>query len=249
MDNADTKKLIEAKLDKAKTSKKVSALKSKTAVNTGRIQDEAIEKKLDEIADNQIKRGGTIKVPTAVLVDRSGSMHEAIKVGKQVSAMISGATESDLYVVAFDSAPMGVQSEGKTLSDWEKAFKPIRPGGNTSIGCGLEYLLKKKQLVEQIVVVTDEGENAHPMFTEVFARYRETMKVTPHVVVIHVGDMSTTFRDNLQTAKIAFDLYTPAGNDYYGLPGLITLLARKSKLDLVMEIMDFPLAKRVPFRA
>jgi hypothetical protein len=248
MDNEDTKKLIEAKLVKAKTSKKVSALKSKTATGTGRIKDEAIEKQLNDIADIQIKRGGTIKVPTAVFVDRSGSMNEAIEVGKRVAAMISGITESDLHVVVFDDAPMGIQSEGKTLSDWEKAFKPVRPGGNTSMGCALEFLRLKKQIVEQIVIVTDEGENAHPMFTEVFSRYKKEMGVTPHVVIIHVGSLGTTFRNNLQAAGISFDLYTPFGNDYYGLPGLGTLLARKSKLDLVMEIMDFPLAKRVPFR-
>jgi hypothetical protein len=60
--------------------------------------------------------------------------------------------------------------------------------------------------------------------------------------------MGTTFRQNLDMAKIAYDLYTPAGNDYYGLPGLVTLLSRNSKLDLVMEIMEYPLAKRIPFR-
>jgi hypothetical protein len=216
-------------------------------VDTGRVKDEGIEKQLNAIADVQIKRSGTIKVSTAVLVDRSGSMHEAIEIGKRVSAMISGVTESDLHVVVFDDAPMGIKSEGKTLTDWEKAFKPVRPGGQTSIGCALQFLLTKKQAVEQIVVVTDEGENAHPMFTDVYAQYVKAMSVTPHVVIIHVGSMGTTFRDNLKRAGIAFDLYTPAGDDYYGLPGLVTLLSRKSKLDLIMEIMDYPLAKRRPF--
>jgi hypothetical protein len=248
MDNEDTKKLIEAKLDKAKTSKKVSALKSKTAVSTGRVKDEAIEKKLDEIADVQIKRGGTIKVTTAVFVDRSGSMTAAIEVGKRVSATISGVTEAPLYVVAFDSAPAEVKAQGKTLSDWEKAFMPIHPGGNTSIGCAIDYLLRKKILVEQIVVVTDGGENAHPWFFDSFAQYKKAMNITPHVVVIHVGTVSRTFVNSLAEAKITFDEYKPDGNDYYGLPGLIALLSRRSKLDLIMEIMDYPLLKRVPFR-
>lgn len=246
-DNADTKKLIESKLDQAKNSKRgVSALKSKTATGTGRIQDEAIEKKLDDIADTQIKRGGTIKVPTAVFVDRSGSMEAAIEIGKRVSAMISGITESDLYVVAFDDVPMEIRSEGKTLSDWERAFKPVRAGGQTSMGCALQYLLSKKQLVEQVVVVTDEGENAHPLFSSVYAQYVKTMGVSPHVVIIRIGSGST-FSGNLKGAGISFDVYTPTGADYYGLPGLVALLSRKSKLDLIMEIMDYPLAKRVPF--
>ena len=247
-DNEGTKKLIEAKLEKAKKSSHVATLKSKTAANTGRIQDEAIEKKLNDIADVQIKKSGTIKVNTAILVDRSGSMSSAIEVGKRAAAMVSGVTEADLFVVAFDSSPTEVKSEGKTLSDWERAFKPVRPGGQTSMGCALYYLLAKKQLVEQIVVVTDEGENASPMFTDVYAQYVKTMKVTPHVVVIHVGGGGdNTFSNNVKRAGIPLDIYTPAGDDYYGLPGLVTLLSRKSKLDLIMEIMDYPLARRRPF--
>jgi hypothetical protein len=247
MDNADTKKLIEAKLEKAKTSKHVTALKSKTAVSTGRVQDEGIEKQLNDIADKQIKKSGIIKIPTAIFVDRSGSMSEAIEVGKRVAAMVSGVIEADMSVVVFDDAPMEIKSEGKTLSDWERAFKPVRSGGQTSMGCALDFLLKKKQYVEQIVVVTDEGENAHPLFSEAYARYTKAMNVTPHVIIIHVGSPDTTFRANLQKAGISFDVYTPAGNDYYGLPGLIMLLSRNSKLDLIMEIMDYPLATRRPF--
>lgn len=247
-ENEGTKKLIEAKLEKAKKSSHVATLKSKTAVNTGRIQDEAIEKKLNDIADIQIKKSGIIKVSTAVLVDRSGSMTSAIEVGKRAAALISGVSEADLFVVAFDSAPMEIKSTGKALSDWEKAFKPVRPGGNTSMGCALQYLLTKKMFVDQIVVVTDEGENAHPMFTEIYTQYQKAMNVSPHVVVIHVGgDGDNTFSQNVKRAGISLDIYTPTGDDYYGLPGLVTLLSRKSKLDLIMEIMDYPLAKRRPF--
>lgn len=246
-ENADLKKLIEDKLEEAKKSKKVSALKSKTAVKTGRVQDEEIVKKLDEVADAQVKKGGGIKIPTAVLVDRSGSLTAAIEVGKSISALISGASVSDLYVVAFDNVPMEVKSQGKTLSDWERAFKPVRPGGSTSIGCALKYLMDKNMRVEQVVVVTDGGENAHPFFHQVYEEYAQKMGVRPHVVVVHVGSISHTFVRSLDVAKIPYDVYTPNGNDYYGLPGLIQLLSRKSKLDLVMEIMEYPLLKRKPF--
>jgi len=116
------------------------------------------------------------------------------------------------------------------------------------MGCALHYLLAKKKLIEQIIIVTDEGENATPMFTDVYAQYIKTMSISPHVVIIHVGGGGdNTFSQNLKRAGISFDTYTPAGDDYYGLPGLVTLLSRKSKLDLIMEIMDFPLAKRKPF--
>ena len=249
MDNPDTNKIIMAKLEKAKTSKKVSSLKSKTAVGTGRIKDAVLVKKLDEIADVQIQKTGTIKIPTAIFVDRSGSMEEAIEVGKRVSAFVSGITTADLYVVAFDVAPAEIKSEGKTLTDWEKAFRPIRAGGGTSVGCALQYLAVKKISVEQVVVVTDEGENQSPYFHEEYPDYVKATGVSPHVVIIHVGGGDDhAFRNYLSAARISHDVYTPNAGDNYSLPGLATLLARKSKLELVMEIMDTPLLKRKPFR-
>lgn len=248
MDNPDTKKLIEGKLEKAKKGK-VSALKSNTAVSTGRIKDEALEKKLTDIADVQIKKSGVIKIPTAIFVDRSGSMEAAIEVGKKAAALVSGVSEADLFVVAFDDAPMPIVAQGKAMSDWEKAFRPVRSGGQTSMGCALQYLLTNKKYVEQIVVITDEGENAHPFFHEVYPKYIEEMKITPHVVVINVaGGHAGQFSSFLKAANISFDTYKPDGNDYYGLPGLVSLLSRKSKLDLIMEIMATPLATRNGFK-
>lgn len=248
MDMPEVKAIIDKKLVKAQTAKGVSALKSKTATATGRIKNAETVAKMDKIADKQIKKHGTITLPTAIFIDRSGSMTQAIEVGKRLATVVSGTTVADLHVVAFDSSAAEVVSKGKELSDWEQAFKGIKAGGQTSIGSALYLMLRNKVYVEQIVVVTDEGENANPMFTDVYQKYCAEMKVKPHVVVIHVGGTDTTFSRNLKSAGIEFDMYTPEGNDYYGMPGIVTLLARKSKLDLVYEIMDVPLRKRVPFK-
>lgn len=251
LDNPDTKKLIEAKLEKAKTSKSVSTLKSKTAKKTGRVSDESVLQKLDEVADAQVKKSAQITIPTAVFIDRSGSMHRAIEIGKNVAALVSGATTANLFVVAFDSAAMPVIPAKKkpTYTDWEMAFRPVRPGGSTSMGCALDYLLRKKQYVEQIVLITDEGENARPFFKDVYKKYSEDMNVKPHVVIINVDSGGYQgFRSSLSSIDCEYDVYTPNGGDYYGLPGLIPLLSRKSKLDLVYEIMDYPLPKRRAFR-
>lgn len=247
--NPELKALIKKKLAQAKKSKKVSTLKSKKAVKTGRIKDEEIIKEMDEVADAQVKKSGVISVDTAVFVDRSGSMSRAIEVGKNVAALISGATVSNLYVIAFDNMAMPIVAKDKTYTAWENAFKPIRSGGSTSMGCALDMLLRKKQRVETIVVITDEGENARPAFTDVYKKYVEEMQVTPTVVIISVDGphRNGTFSSNLDRAGIEYDRYTPDGNDYYGLPGLIPLLAKQSKLDLVYEIMETPLLKRRAF--
>jgi len=248
MKNDKTKALIQEKLKRAEKSKNVSTLKSKTAAKTGRIKDEETLKQLDRVADSQVKKSGVITEPTAVFVDRSGSMHEAIKVGKSVASLISGATVADLSVIAFDIMPMEIVPKGRTLTDWENAFKAVRPGGSTSMGCALDYLMKKNKVVESIVVITDEGENSNPFFFRVYETYVQKFNVRPNVVIIHVGYPENTFSQSLKKAGIEYDMYTPAGNDYYSLPGLIPLLAKTSKLDLVYEIMDTPLITRGDFR-
>lgn len=248
MDNEDTKKLIDAKLETAKKSKNVTALKSKTAQKTGRIKNEETIKKLDDIADTQIKKSGSIKIPTAVCIDKSGSMQRCIEVGKNVSALISGATESDLYVIAFDTMAREVKANGKTLTDWEKAFAPIHAHGGTSVGIALDYLARNNRYIEQIVIITDEDENTSPYFAKAYPIYAERFKIQPHVVVIRADqNYGRNLSNSLKQANISFDVYEPQGGDYYGLPGLITLLSRKTNLDLLYEIMDMPLPVRKPF--
>jgi len=245
MANLGTKKLVMDKLGKAETAKNVTALKSKTAKNTGRIKDADVLKQLDKIADVQIKKQGTIKVPTGLLIDKSGSLQEAITVGKQIAATISGATTADLHVVAFDSMARIIKAKEPTLTAWEEAFSPIRSGGGTSIGCALEFLLRYNLYVEQLIIVTDEDENSSSLkFVTVFPQYVEKMKITPHIVIVRVGNIKPNLSTDLKQKSIPFDVYEPKGGDYYGLPGLITLLSRKSTLDLVYEIMDFQLPKR-----
>jgi len=248
MDVPAIKVIIDKKLEKAKTAKGVAAMKSKTAVATGRIKDEGTAKKLEAVADRQIKSHGSITLSTAVLVDRSRSMSVAIETGKRIAAMISGATTADLRVVVFDDKPMEVTAEGKEMSDWDRAFMGVKTGGWTSIGVGLDLIRHKKYVVEQVVVVTDEGENANPMFVDVYRRYEREMGVSPHVVIVRVGRPSSAFSNNLTRAGIEYDRYEPENGDYYGLPGLVQLLSRKSRLDLVYEIMDEPLRTRRPFK-
>jgi len=246
MDNPDTKALIDEKLKKAQTSKGVSALKSKAATGTGRIKNEETIKKLDAVADAQIQRKGTIDAPIAILVDRSGSMEKAIEVGKRVAAMVSGASSSAVYAVAFDTAPMEIVSKGKTLTDWEVAFKPIKAGGGTSIGCGLEYLNRKKLLVEQIIIITDEDENENPRFHDVYQDYASKMGIRPVVNIISMRSSKTfvSFENELKKIKCEFYRYEPDGKDYNSLPGLLPFLIRKSRTDVLYEIMDYPLFKR-----
>lgn len=253
MDNAATKELIMAKLKKAEKSNKVSGLKGKEAKKSGRIQNEDVSKQLDKIADTQVKRTGQIKMKTCICVDKSGSMDVCIEAGKRIAALVSGATIEPPVVLAFDRAAFPIIARGNLLSDWEVAFRPIRAHGRTKHSAVLDYLTRKENYsIEQFVFVTDERETDMPYFAKEYGAYAEKTSSPPHVVVVHVDKKeiersygrSTKFSDSLRAAGIEYDTYELEDADYYSLPGLLQMLARKSKLDLVYEVMDTPLPTR-----
>ncbi|NER97685.1 MAG: VWA domain-containing protein [Symploca sp. SIO1B1] len=242
MDNPQVKALINEKLEQAQSSSRVSALKSRVAANVSQLDQETAAR-LERVMDEQVKLRGKITKPTALLVDKSSSMDSAIDIGKQIAALISGVTEADLVVYAFDTMPYPVQAAGRNLSDWEKAFQHIIAGGATSIGCSLEAMRLRKQLVEQIILVTDQGENTAPYFDDAFDAYCHQLAVKPSVVIVKVGYSYDWLERKLKERQVQVDTLTFAG-DYYSLPNLVPLLSRPSRLELLMEILETPLPVR-----
>ncbi|HEX8707998.1 MAG TPA: hypothetical protein VF723_07025 [Pyrinomonadaceae bacterium] len=241
-EHAQVKALVDEKLARAAVSDRVSAFKAMKAVEVVAV-DEQMAARLERVVDEQVKKRGRITMPTALLVDKSGSMTVALEVGKHIAALISGIAQAELYVYAFDSMAAEVKAEGCELSDWERAFKHIMPDGYTSIGSGVETLRLKKQVVEQLIIVTDEGENTAPYFSTAFPRYCAELKVTPNVVIVKVGQHCGIIEGQLQAAKVAYETFTFAG-DYYSLPNLVPLLSRQSRLELLLEILETPLPER-----
>jgi len=242
MDHPDVKKLIEAKLEKAKGAKRVSAYKAKEAAKAAPV-DAAIAEKLHAVTQEKVRAKGTIKRPTALLVDKSGSMQEAIAVAKQLGALIAGIMEAPLHVYAFDSMAYPIATPGPDLAAWEKAFDGIKAGGNTSVGVAVDLMIRKNQAVEQMVVVTDEGENTPPFFSETIRKYKEQVKADPSIVFVKVGDASDQLEKLCLAQGIAVDAFE-FGGDYYSLPNLVPILTRPSKLELLIEIMETPLPSR-----
>ncbi len=242
--NPDLKALIDLKLEQAKSDARVSTFKAETALAAVDVSAE-MRRKLEDVADVQIKARGRIRRPTAVLVDKSGSMELAIEVGKRIAAMISAACESELYVYAFDTLAYPIEPTGRDWASWKRAFEGIRAGGETSCGVALEYMRRRKQLVEQVIVVTDEEEYDPPFFVESLLKYRQALAADPAVCFVRVPDSSTRLEEQCKRVGIAAATFDFNG-DYYSLPNLVALLEPPSELDLLMEIMDYPLPQRRP---
>ena len=242
MENPQVKALINEKLEAAQGDVRVAALKGRVAAGATEL-DADTAARLEKVMDEQVKKRGKITMPTALLIDKSSSMESALEVGKRIAAMISGITEAQLFVYAFDTLPYPVKASGNQLSDWEKAFQHIKAGGATSIGSAIEAMRLRKQRVEQIILVTDEGENTAPYFAQAYEAYKRDLMVEPNVLVVKVGYAYDWVERRLQAHQAQVDTFTFAG-DYYSLPNLIPLLSRPSRLELLMEILETPLPVR-----
>jgi hypothetical protein len=240
--NEEVRALIDAKLEQARTDGRVSAFKARVAADASDLDPDTAAK-LAAVTDQQVKLRGRITRPTALLVDKSGSMESAIAIGRQLAAMISGVADAPLSVYAFDTLPYPVVSDGAELSDWERAFKGINAGGGTSIGAPVMALRTKRIAVEQIIVVTDEEENTAPYFGDEYDAYVRELGIAPSVLIVKVGRATGYLEGVLRQRRVQVDTFTFAG-DYYALPNLLPLLSRASRLELLMEILETPLPVR-----
>jgi hypothetical protein len=245
LDNPDLKAFIEGKLEQARTGARVSAFKAEEAVKAAPGLSADVRRQLEGVADAQVKAKGRIRRPTALLIDKSGSMDQAIELGKRIGAMISAICERELFVYAFDTVAYPVERAGDSLAAWERALQGITAGGGTSCGAAVEYLRRKGQYVEQLIVVTDEEENTPPLFVDSLRKYCQELKAEPAVYFVRTPNGRNYLEERCRQAGITADAFRFTG-DYYALPNLVPLLTRPSRLELLMEIMEYPLPVRKP---
>src|SRR5207253_1067462 len=117
LDNPDLKALVESKLELAKKDRRVSAYKAQVAADAAGATAE-LASALSDVTEARVKARGRITRPTALLLDKSGSMTIALEVGRQLGAMISTVCEADLFAYAFDTIAYPIEPTGKGLADW-----------------------------------------------------------------------------------------------------------------------------------
>ena len=260
MDNADVKALIDQKLGKAAGSKRVDALKAqKAAAVVGAKVSEETKQKLTDVADKQVKRIGKLKKPTALAIDASSSMTEAIDLGKEIGALISPIAHSTFVCASFNDMVKIHDVKSDKKSDWDTAFRYVKASGSTDIGAVVPTVKAKVDklretapatpLIEQFVLVTDEGENRTPYFADRLDEYRKATGIAPNVVIVRIGSQKTDRVEKALRAKgFEVDVWEPPVKegrvDYYSLPNLIPLLCKGSKAELLADIMDVPLPSR-----
>lgn len=242
MNYSEVKTLIEKKLEEAKTDKRVSTLKSKVASKVSGVSKD-LSNKLEGVTQARVdkKMKGSLRGKVAILVDKSGSMGACIEAGKQVAALISGAFQEMPLVVAFDEIAYPINSTGRTIQEWEQAFRGVYPDNFTSIGCAMRYIGNVP--VDSIVIITDEDENTDPYFVKEYQIYCKRMGIYPPVLIIRYGNSDQVERD-LRGIRAEVQVFNFTRGDYYSLPNILPMINPRTRLDLLEEIMNTPLPYR-----
>ena len=235
--------ILKAAYDKAvermKKDKKVPTLKAGRAASV--IKDKKIADKLETIQEERLAKLGGIDGDIVVLGDKSGSMTSSIEVAKQIAALIAQQIKGRVHLIFFDSQPTYFDVTGKSLSEIQEITKRISARGSTSIGCGLDYLMKKNEVVNGIVICSDGGDNYTPHFHDAYEKYCIKFEIEPTIYLLHVpGDKNylAGFCKSKNISMTTFELGEYV--DYYSLPNLINSI-RINPYALIDEIMETPL--------
>jgi hypothetical protein len=115
----------------------------------------------------------------------------------------------------------------------------------TSIGKGLDFAIKKDFQAEQIVIITDGGENQEPHFVDVY----ENKKLSANVIVLglkstHGVKEFEAFCKHMTQAGIRNDMFDASGGDYYAYDQAVALLGGPKAKSIVEAILETELPHR-----
>ncbi len=227
----------DAALTRAKSDKRVDALKARRAVEAMGEDDEMAARVL-AVQDAQVAKLGDIKGDWLVAGDHSGSMHESIKVARRIAALIAERVKpGKVYLVFFNAGPRLFNVTDKTLSEIEEMTQHVMADGMTSIGCPLELLRSKGIVVNGIAIASDGGDNAEPLFGPAYRKYSAQVGIDPPVYFFKLPGADDALSHEgvpLETFDLGSDV------DYYSLPNIVSTL-KTSKYALEEEIMETPL--------
>jgi len=241
----DLKRLVEAKLSRAATESRVQSARSLTAAAS--IADDRTRRQLGQLAAGRLRAQGRIARPTAIFVDKSGSMEAALHMGAHLAALTATIAQEAPFVYAFDTFARAVRpAAGATgLAAWADAFGRLKADGGTSIGSCFALLARERRRVEQVVVVTDGGENQAPFFVPALRQYEEAtaLRVSVVVVLVNAPRGGSSLEHNLEREGVEAATWVFDG-DLYSLPNLVPFLVIPRRAELCMQILDTPLPTR-----
>lgn len=233
------RRLYENKLSKVAQDKR-AATSTITERKSAKGRDERLDKILSEARQAKIDKGDRIKVDTLIAVDCSGSMDVAIESAQKICPHIASLCDAQMKVYCFRETAWELECEDTTFEGFQRAFELIRADGATSLGSALQRAILEGFVPEQVIFITDQGENRRPNLAEV----QDARDI--RFIFINVGNIAHYVGEQLEEAGAdvaEYDLTLSVGDSgwYSALDNITPLL---TKGGLVERIMALTLPKR-----
>ena len=214
--------------------------------------DTEVQAAISSAKEKAVQLSDRIDRDTLLLVDKSGSMENAIEFAQHTASRIAPLCDGEFMVVAFDTNGRIITANDNSLSSWQSAFRMIRANGGTSVGAGLSTALNAGFMPEQIVVITDEEENNQPYYANVLQQFTCVTGLVVHTYIVNLPMSGGGYYHNregslghsLTAAHLPVDRFEIATDDYYILDQISQMLTGNKGTTLV----DLILARQLPYR-
>lgn len=237
-DHPETRVALENGLKRMATStSRKTALKTAKAAEL--VEDQALKSKLKEVQEKQIDRLKGIDGNWLILADASGSMQEAVATGVMVAGTLARFVKERIGLVFFDASPRYFDVTGQTLEEIKYLTRHVTAGGYTSIGCGLQAAMERKQEIDGIIVISDGWENANPRFVQQYQRLLAQSGKDVPVYYFHLGHGGDTFLASMNAAGYAMQVTELNGMtvDDYSIPNIVQSL-RVNRYSVIDEVLE-----------
>lgn len=228
---------LEAALGKAATSRKVSTPTFKATEAQEAVEDPVLKAKLGALQEKQIKEV-SVDGDWLIIGDKSGSMSRAIDVARHVAGTLAKSVKGEVRLAFVDTMPRSFSVTGKTYEEIVRATKAVAAGGGTALGAGLIQAVDDGFAPNGIAIVSDGGDNTHPLFANAYNLWvKRTGVEVPVYLYLCTGDHDAV-TPGMKAHGYDVQVFPLSANvDYYSLPNLIKTM-RVNRYSLIQEIMD-----------
>lgn len=233
----EVKNAFTSKVKRAKNLANLSHRKSSQATN------EAVVEAVKAAKETVVSGLKKIERETLVLIDISASMTKAIPVAVNMTSHLAPYLDFDKTMLVWFKHMAGeIKPRSLSYEDLVDSVKLLRATGGTSMVAGLNVSRDKGFDAQNIVVITDGGENGSAashmgaMATEV-----SRMNPIPQIIIVGVGSYDRNFTRSFDNLGISVEEFIFEKDDYYLYDQVGALLAGARRKTLVESILEIEL--------
>ena len=213
------------------------------------LYDERVQQAVEQAKERSVREErNRIDQDTLLMVDASSSMGRHFGTAQELGSRVVPICDGQHMTVLFNVAAQVLDVGDGSLASIQKAFRGKRAGGMTSMKAGLDLALRYGMMPQQIIVMTDGGENSgrHERynglgaFASTLNEYAGRTGTNPNVVVVGLGNYDSRFADSVRRFGFTVDEFQPPEGEYdWNLyDQIVAVLMKEPGVTLVQQIME-----------